>query len=173
MPITPLHLGILAPLNHFLPGKVSNLSFILVTLWLDASAIGYYAFGLEMGEFHGPETHSFIAATAIAGMVSIPGFIYYLLKMLFTGISNEKEAMAWLLGSYLGGLSHILLDAMVHSEMFPFHPLAGNPFYWGGMGEISLVLVLPFIWLIFQYVSYTVGLARKSPVVERLLKRQP
>ena len=162
MPITPLHLGILAPLNHFLPGKVSNLSFILVTLWLDASAIAYYAFGLDMGQFHGPNTHSFIAAMAIAGVVFIPGFIYYLLKMLFTGISNEKEAMAWLLGSYLGGLSHILLDAMVHSEMFPFYPMTGNPFYWGGMEPVSLLMVPLLIWLIFQYVLAVVGLARKS-----------
>lgn len=173
MPITPLHLGLLAPINHFYPKSVSNLSFILVTLWLDASAIAYYALGLEMGEFHGPETHSLIAAMAIAGMVFIVGFGYYVARHLSGKPRQEVPALAWLLGCYLGGISHILLDAMVHSEMLPFSPLHGNPFYWGGMEAISGILIPPFIWLIFQYVSYTVGLARKSRVVERLLKRQP
>lgn len=175
MPITPLHLGILAPLNHFLPGKVSNLSFILVTLWLDAAAIAYYAFGLDIGEFHEANSHSFIAAFAIAGIVTCVGLLCMMWKAALQSRTTlaTGHPWAWVVGAYLGGLIHILLDAMVHSEMFPFHPLAGNPFYWGGMGEISLVLVLPFIWLIFQYVLAVVGLARKSRVVERLLKRQP
>lgn len=162
MPITPLHLGLLAPINHFYPKCVSNLSFILVTLWLDASAIAYYVLGLEMGEFHGPETHSFIAAMAIAGMVFIVGFGYYVFRNLLGDPHQEAPALAWLLGCYLGGLSHILLDAMVHSEMLPFHPLPGNPFYWGGMEWVSLLLLPLFIWLIGQYVLGTVALARRS-----------
>lgn len=173
MPITPLHLGILAPLNHWLPSKVNNLSFWLVTLWLDASAIAYYAFGLEVGEFHGPETHSFIAAAALAGLVGMLGFGYYVLKELFWSAlqENSERALAWLLGAYLAGFSHILLDAMVHSEMLPFSPIPGNPFYWGGMSWLSLLLVPPLIWLIVQYVIGMVALARRSRVVARLWPR--
>ena len=162
MPITSLHLGLLAPINHFFPKKVSNVSFILVTLWLDASAIAYYAFGLEMGEFHGPETHSFVAAMAIAGIVSIMGMFVISLKHLWENVNIGPQVLAWLLGSYLGGLSHILLDAMVHSEMLPFHPIPGNPFYWGGMEWVSLILLPLFIWLTVQYVSGMVALARRS-----------
>ena len=173
MPITPLHLGILAPLNHFLPGKVSNLSFILVTLWLDAAAIAYYAFGLEMGEFHGPETHSFIAAIAIAGIVSCLGVLY----MLWVAAMQARITLAagqpwpWVLGALIGGMTHILLDAMVHSEMLPFHPIAGNPFYWGGMEPVSILLVPLAIWLTAQYVKGMVGLVQRNPVVARLWKR--
>lgn len=154
MPITPLHLGILAPINHFFPKKVSNLSFILVNLWLDASAIAYYAFGLEMGEFHGPYTHSFLAAMVLASIVAVFGFLSW----------------KWVLGAYLGGFSHILLDAMVHSEMLPFYPEPGNPFYWGGMDAISLVLVIPFIWLTTQYVSLAVARTRAVLVKRRKKK---
>lgn len=171
MPITPLHLGLLAPINHFFPKKVSNVSFILVTLWLDASAIGYYALGLEMGEFHGPETHSFIAAMAIAGIVSILGMFVISLKHLWENVNIGPKVFAWLLGAYLGGLTHILLDAMVHSEMLPFHPLPGNPFYWGGMEPVSFLLVPLAIWLTAQYVRGTVGLVQRSRVVARLWKR--
>ena len=173
MPITPLHLGILAPINHLLPGKVNNLSFWLVTLWLDASAIAYYAFGLEMGEFHGPETHSFIAAAALAGLVGMLGLGYYVFKELFWSAlqENSERALAWICGAYLGGFSHILLDAMVHSEMLPFAPLPGNPFYWGGMEPVSILLVPLAIWLTAQYVKGMVGLVQRSPVAARLWKR--
>ena len=170
MPITPLHLGILAPINHLLPGKVNNLSFWLVTLWLDASAIAYYAFDLEMGEFHGPETHSFIAAAALAGLVGMLGLGYYVFKELFWSAlqENSERTLAWLCGAYLAGFSHILLDAMVHSEMLPFAPIPGNPFYWGGMEPISLLL-LPFtIWLTSQYALSGVHQARKSLAAARL-----
>ena len=167
MPITPLHLGLLAPLNHWLPGKVSNLSFWLVTLWLDAGAIAYYAFGLERGELHGPETHSFIAAMALASVVAMAGFLYYVIKEVCRPVlhTNQERALAWLFGAYLGGFSHILLDAMVHSEMLPFHPLPGNPFYWGGMTWLSLLLVPPLLWLIVQYVSAGVRQVQKSLAV--------
>lgn len=173
MPITPLHLGILAPINHWLPGKVNNLSFWLVTLWLDASAISYYALGPEMGEFHGPETHSFIAAAALASVIGMLGFGYYVFKELFWSAlqENSERALAWVCGAYLAGFSHILLDAMVHSEMLPFSPIPGNPFYWGGMSWVSLLLVPLLIWLIFEYVSVGVRLARKSRVVARLMQR--
>lgn len=173
MPITPLHLGVLAPINYLLPGKVNNLSFWIVTLWLDASAIAYYAFGLEMGEFHGPDTHSFIAAAAIAGMIGMLGLGYYVFKELFWSAlqENSERALAWICGAYLGGFSHILLDAMVHSEMLPFAPIPGNPFYWGGMEPISILLVPLAIWLTAQYVRGTVGLVQRSRVVARLWKR--
>ena len=169
MPITPLHLGLLAPLNHWLPGKVNNLSFWLVTLWLDASAIAYYVLGLEMGEFHGPDTHSFVAASALSGVVAVMGMLWF--TLMSTKHDRGGRALAWIVGAYLAGFSHILLDAMVHSEMLPFHPLPGNPFYWGGMEPVSILLVPLAIWLTAQYVKGMVGLVQRSPVVARLWKR--
>lgn len=52
MPITPLHFGLLAPINHFAPGKVSNVSFILATLLIDSNAIMYYVFGVQTCLIH-------------------------------------------------------------------------------------------------------------------------
>ncbi len=170
MPITPLHLGILAPINHFFPKKVSNVSFIWVTLWMDLSAIAYYALGLTYDEFHSPSSHSFVAATGIAGVVLGIGILISVMKMSYHGrIEDELEKLpAWCWGAYLGALSHILLDAMVHSEMLPFHPLPGNPFYWGGMEAVSLALVPPFVWLISQYASCTVSRIREIQAAWRL-----
>lgn len=153
MPITPLHLGLLAPINHFFPGKVSNLSFILVNLWLDAYAIALFGFGWDLGELHGPDTHSLTAALAIAGLVFVPVFMYRVIKHLMGYAHQEKLAMAWLSGCYLGAITHILLDAMVHSEMLPFHPLQGNPLYCNAMVPLSAVLVVLTAWFILQLVS--------------------
>lgn len=169
MPITPLHLGLLAPINHFFPKKVSNVSFILVTLWLDASAIAYYLLGLQRGEFHGPDTHSFVAASALSGVVAIMGMLWF--TLMSAKRDRGERAFAWVAGAYLAGFSHILLDAMVHSEMLPFHPKPSNPFYWGGMEPVSLLLVPLAIWLTAQYVKDMVALVQRSRVVARLWKR--
>lgn len=137
MPMTPLHLGLLAPINHWFPNKVNNLSFILVNLLLDTSAIAYFGFGLDLGELHGPMTHSLLGALVIALLVS----------------AVKIGSAAWILGAFLGWITHILLDAMVHSEMLPFYPVPGNPLYWGGMDWITGILIPPTVWLIAQYVS--------------------
>lgn len=146
MPITPLHLGLLAPINHWFPNKVSNLSFLLVTLWMDTNAIMYYVFGLEIpAELHGPESHSLLSALLIAGIVSV--FVW---------------RWSWILGAFLGGVTHILLDGLVHSEMLPFYPIEGNPFYLGAMLPLSLALSIPLVWLIAQYVSGALGWIQKD-----------
>ena len=143
MPITPLHFGVLAPINHWLPGKVSNLAFILVNLSLDAVAIQYWAFGLALPE-HAPGTHSFIGAWENA------------LIMCILGIRLKKTfwpTYQWILGCFLGATSHVLLDMLVHPEMLPFYPIEGNPFYMGWMEPLSMALLPLTIWLIVQYVS--------------------
>ena len=148
MPITPLHLGVLAPINHFFPNKVSNIAFILVTLWIDGNAILYYGFGLDGGEFHSPATHSFLGVMILSTIAAVPGML------------NVK----WVLGAYLGGLTHVLLDMLVHVEMNPFFPVEGNPFYFAeGMPIVSALLVLPLIWFIVQIWSCSLGwIARKK-----------
>lgn len=137
MPITPLHLGVLAPINHIAPNKISNISFILVNIWLDSQSIIYVLTG-EGAIAHGIE-HSFMGALFFATLVSMFGF------------RSEK----WVFGAYLGGITHILLDMLVHPEMVPLDPfMEGNPFYMGWMEPVSLLLLPLFIWFIAQCVSY-------------------
>lgn len=58
-----------------------------------------------------------------------------------------------MLGCFLGAITHVLFDMLVHSEMQPLWPLPGNLFYIGWMEPLSLAL-LPFAaWLVFQYVQ--------------------
>lgn len=145
MPITPLHLGVLAPINYFFPNKVSNVSFILVNVWIDLDSILYGVFGI--GDYsHDYQSHSFLSALVLA-------FIICLIK---------PKTMSWYLGAILGGISHIILDMFVHSDMHPFYPIEGNIFYFRLMELISFVLLPLFIWFIAQSVSYGLGYVRKN-----------
>lgn len=138
MPITPLHLGVLAPINHWFPKKVNNLSFLLVNLWMDAEAILYVLFHVPGRELHGPATHSLLGSLGIAFLVAIWGC----------------ASLRWVLGALIGAVSHILLDMLVHSEMQPLDPwIAGNPFYLDAMVPLSALLVVPTAWFILQSVS--------------------
>lgn len=143
MPITLLHFGLLAPINHFAPKKVSNVSFILTSIWIDGKSILYVLFGLP-GIAHGVE-HSFLGALVLSGIVAIFGF----------------RSRKWILGAVLGGITHVLLDMCVHIEMEPLLPIKGNVFYMDWMAPLSLAL-LPFtIWFIAQSVSNILGWVRK------------
>lgn len=144
MPITPLHFGILAPINHWLPRRVSNVSFILVNLAIDATAIQYWAFNLPLPE-HTAETHSFLGAWFTAFIMCILGI--RLQKVLW-------PSRQWIIGCFAGATTHVLLDMLVHSEMLPFYPITGNPFYLGWMEPLSMALLPLTIWLIAQHVSF-------------------
>ncbi len=151
MPITPLHLGLLAPINHFAPNRISNVSFILANLMLDAQSILFVLTG-EGAIAHGVE-HSFLGA------------IFYATFIAMCGVRSAK----WVFGAYLGGVTHILLDMLVHPEMVPLDPfMEGNPFFMGWMEPVSLLLLPLFIWFIAQCVSY----ARVS-IGKRLVVPQP
>lgn len=152
MPITPLHFGILAPINHWMPNRISNCAFILVNLSLDAVAIQYWAFGLALPE-HTPGTHSFLGAWFAATIMCI------------LGIRLQKAfwpTYQWILGCFFGATSHVLLDMLVHSEMLPFYPAPGNPFYMGWMEPLSMALLPLSIWLIVQYASGIRGWVRNK-----------
>jgi hypothetical protein len=135
MPITPLHFGVLAPVNHLAPGRVSNISFVLVNAWVDLPAIMWWATGYG-GPVHGAE-HSFLGVLPLVLYVGVLGLL----------------SLKWWLGAALGGLSHVVLDALVHSDMSPFYPLTGNPLYADLMGPLSGALLVLCVWLTLQYVS--------------------
>jgi hypothetical protein len=144
MPITLLHFGVLAPINHSYPRMVSNTSFILVNLWADLSSILYAVFGV--GDYsHDYTSHSFISLLTLALIVSVAKF----------------RNASWVLGAILGAVTHVLLDSLVHSDIEPFYPLTGNMFYIGHMELVSLLLLPLFLWFILQSVSYTLGIFRK------------
>lgn len=144
MPITPLHFGVLSPINYFAKGKVSNISFGIVTLWVDANSIIYALFGIG-GYDHG-SSHNVLGVLGVALIVS---------SMRFTP--------KWFCGCILAAITHLLLDGLVHIDMEPLAPFISGNFMFipNSMPAISLVL-LPFtFWFILQSVSNIMEKAHK------------
>ena len=72
----------------------------------------------------------------------------------------------WVIGAYLGALSHLLLDGLIHPEMQPFRWIEGNPLYLGIHQELSLFLLSLTLWFIVQTVSACGDWVRKRRVAE-------
>lgn len=131
MPITPLHLAAALPLKKAAKDKFSLWAFIVVNVLLDLEPITVHLLDLEMHglSMHGG-IHTMVGALIVAGVVAL-----------------FRWGLAWLLGALYGGVSHIIMDAMVHHEMRPFVPLiASNPLYMDWMEPLSLICLLVVIW---------------------------
>lgn len=151
MPITPLHFGLLAPINHWLPRRISIFSFILVNLWIDSEAIMAW-WGNAPLPSHDAMDHTFVGAACIAVLIGVFGI----------------RSMPWVLGAFLGAFSHILLDAVVHPEMNPLTPVQeGNPFYMGWMSPLSFMLMPLLVWFTAQCVSSTLASVRRRLAASR------
>lgn len=155
MPITILHAGVLAPINALAPKKVSNASFIIANVLLDAHSIVFVLTGYGAISH---DNHTFLNALMVAGLISV--FRFWSLR--------------WWLGAFIGGVSHILLDMLVHTDMSPLGPwIEGNPFYLGWMEPLSIALLPLCIWLTVQYVRGTLGWIRKSQGLLREVIAKP
>ena len=71
MLITPLHYGLLAPINYAFPRKVSVVSFTLVTVWMSIGSISNVLTGTQL-ETH-DYTYSLVGAMMLAVIVSVFG----------------------------------------------------------------------------------------------------
>jgi len=159
MPITPLHLGLMAPYLYYARIRANAwtalLSFTLVNLWIDSQAI-YAWFTSQSLPSHDEAHHTIVGALMVAVCVSVPGILM-------------RTREAWALGAFTGALSHIFLDALVHPDMHPFDPvMRGNPLYIDGMAPVSLTLVPLTGWLIAECVSSALGYVRKRRELARL-----
>lgn len=132
MPITPLHIGVLAPVNHFAPGKVSTASFILTQLFLDGKTIVFFLTGYG-GVDH--SSHTLVVALVLGALIGLFGF----------------WSARWVWGAFVGTFSHVLLDALVHTDVFLMDPwILGNVMYMDWMEPLSLVLLALSAWWLLQ-----------------------
>ena len=144
MPITPLHFGVLAPVNHVRPGTVSLLTFTLVNLAMDMDVFTEIVLGIPTGHpIHGPDTHSVLAAVRIALLIGV-WFIF------------SKRRWAYVGGALYGGITHVVLDMLCHQNMQPLYPPAsGNPFYIvNGLTWVSWAMLPWFLWWLYQEFSF-------------------
>ncbi|WP_208640097.1 metal-dependent hydrolase [Massilia violaceinigra] len=102
---------------------------------------------------HGP-THTLAGALAIGAVAALTGkpvseFVLRLLKI-------PHQRISWLAsctGAFLGTLSHIVLDAIMHSDMRPWRPLSSS----NGLLDLVSVNTLHLACLVLAVFGGTVA----------------
>ena len=127
MPLTPFHLAAGLPAKKY----INIWAFIWANILIDLEPGLIMFFGMDsMGYPLHQGMHTFGGATlAIAVTLTLSSDWCF-----------KKKIRPWIYGAVLGGYSHILLDALVHSDVEPFAPIMkGNPLYMDLHAEVTLV----------------------------------
>lgn len=132
MPFTPFHFGPGLLFKGLAPKRFSLSTFVLANVAMDIEPL--YRMLAGEAQLHGA-THTFIGAgcigavTALWGRRAIHG-AWRLYERLGGSIALPlpiTRAQAWL-SALLGTFSHVLLDAVMHVDVYPFLPLTdANP----------------------------------------------
>ena len=158
MPFTPLHLDpALAP-KSLAKHKFSLLIFAWAQILMDLQPLAVILTG--KGQAHGV-THTFLLAIPIGLAASLSGRLAVLgLARLFGKKTGTTPWLTWriaILSGLTGSLSHVLLDALIYTDMHPFWPfISTNPLVTGQLtdgGMASLLVYTGIAGLIVMGVS--------------------
>jgi len=139
MPFTAFHLGPGATFKVIGGDRFSFMVFGGSQVLMDIEPGARMIIGSPM--LHGP-SHS-IAGAVLIGMVAaligkpISEFALQLLRVPNIGITWTASAS----GAFIGTFSHIFLDALTHSDMSPWSPLAGSNELLGLISLASLRII--------------------------------
>jgi hypothetical protein len=131
VPFTPLHMGPGLAIKALAGGRFSVLTFGIAQVAIDIEPL----VGLIRGSsvLHGP-THTYLAALIIAIVVATvsPPLCRLILRrwnreLSFHGLGwlVEPESFAprpVIAGAFVGTLSHVILDSIMHSDISPLAP---------------------------------------------------
>lgn len=128
MPVTPFHFGPGILLKAGAPRRVSLTAFIATQFAIDLES-GYHLFRGDWPVHRW--AHSLLVSGLIGLLTSLPVWLAARHRMPTAdpAIRSEFEFCTALVGGLLGGLTHPLLDAVMHPDLRPFWPVSlANPF---------------------------------------------
>jgi hypothetical protein len=160
MPITPLHFGFALPFKVLRGDRMSVSAFCLTNCVMDIEPVVKILFNVP-GELHSA-THSFFGVSMITLWFA---FATICICRAMKWGQGDRD-LAYMEGIFFGGFLHLLLDAMVHTDVHPFKPFTDwNPFYFNGMEAISIIGGM----LLLIGLTYFVG--PRSGAIQRAQKR--
>lgn len=123
MPFTPLHLGIGAISKATSPQKFSFLIFAGTQVLMDLEPLFGMILGWETLHLY---THNLIGALLIGIIAILIGkpMSEFTLKIIFKKTNWKISWKTAILSAFIGSFSHILLDAFMHADMYPFYPIS-------------------------------------------------
>ncbi|WP_423746943.1 hypothetical protein V5735_22705 (plasmid) [Haladaptatus sp. SPP-AMP-3] len=168
MPLTPFHLGIGLFLGLACYRWLDFPTLCVGTVIVDTRSIAIY-FGPFTGNLHGP-LHTLIGGTFLAGVLAAAMFKlkpYWNLIAGPVGLAQNRSISKILAASIVGVYTHLILDAIMHSDMQPFYPLEGNPLY--GALYLSDLYVICFSGFLFGFLLYPIHVYRwkRGPILRK------
>ena len=142
MPVTPFHFGIGLLLKGIATARFSFLAFVASQVVIDLET-AYYILTSQWPLHR--ELHTFAIATPV-GLAS--GLMVWLAGRLVPGLGKGRrvELSPWpaAIGGAAGGLTHPLLDGVMHPDILPLNPFTSdNPLYLAiGVLQLHLICVI-------------------------------
>lgn len=122
MPFTPIHLGPGALFKGLGGDRFSFMVFGGSQVLMDLEP-GYRMI-VEDSIIHGP-SHTLGGATIIGAVAIVSG--KPISEFVLRQIKYQQPTMTWLAattGAFVGTLSHVIFDAIMHADMMPWTPLS-------------------------------------------------
>lgn len=137
MPLTPFHLGPALLLGVSLRRRLDLPTLLAGSVLVDVRA-ALVVFGPLDPPVHGILT-TFAGGTVVAvalgaAIAALPGRVQEALDRGRLGRTGSTGPIV--AGALAGVYSHVVLDALLYTDVEPFYPLAGNPFL---VGDFALV----------------------------------
>lgn len=136
MPFTPFHMGPGIVIKALLQGSFSLMVFGWAQIVMDIQPLIVLITG--EGHLHG-FSHTYVGAILLAIFSALSGKYLSEISLFILGLNKQWQVqIAWwvaFLSAFIGTFSHVLLDAIMHSDVEPFYPFTlNNPF----LGVISV-----------------------------------
>ena len=121
MPFTPLHLGIGAGFKAVQHRPFSFLIFAGTQVLMDIEPLLGLIYSWETLHLY---THNLVGAFIIGGLAVLFGrpITQWVLRILAYSHWQISWKTAWM-SAMIGSFSHVLLDAFMHHDMYPFFPI--------------------------------------------------
>lgn len=156
MPLTPFHFGPGLLLKAIFEKSFWFSSFVLANVLIDLEVLHNLAYGRL--PLHGI-LHTYLAGTVIGlfsgvmmaviglGLAQVVSLRIFRLHQLLRQ-SWKRTLLLSMIGGLAGGISHILLDSLMHRDMQPFWPLQFANTLAGSVGVGALHAVLALMGLL-------------------------
>jgi membrane-bound metal-dependent hydrolase YbcI (DUF457 family) len=139
MPFTPFHVGPAIPVKAAMDKKFSLLVYAWAQIVMDLQPL--IVILTRRGRTHGI-THTFLGAAVLGAVAVVTGkYLGELILNLLSFGKRPKAIIPWrvaILSGFVGSFSHVLLDALVYSDMSPFWPFTLEGFSIG-VGSFEMI----------------------------------
>jgi hypothetical protein len=139
MPFTPFHMGPGIVVKALLQGSFSLMVFGWAQIVMDIQPLVVMITG--EGHLHG-FSHTYIGGTLLAIFSAISGKYLSEVGLFVFGFNKQWQVkIAWwvsFLSAFIGTLSHVFIDSIMHADAEPFFPITTSNTFLGLMSVQAL-----------------------------------